>query len=506
MRKLLLLLLLLPFYLNAQVVSDAVIKSNTNTLIRNANPVLRASHSMINDQLTDSKMSRVENNQISGTNTYYISLAWVNSYSKGLTIPGFFTNGNTGSSTINVNLLGSIPIQIKGIGLSGGEIQPNIPYTLIYDGSNFQLNGGIVGYSGVANRISITSSSIDIASSYIGQSSITTLGTIVTGTWNSVRLTAPYVPQGSANSIWGVAGSSISDQSSIVAGLDGQILRRNGATLGFGSIDLSNSNTVGVSILGTANGGTGTSTPNLVAGSNVTITGTWPNQTINSTGGSGISGLTTDYLPIATSATTLGNSVIKKSSATNYYTDFSNNGNTQFAVVNSTSGSAANAILAVQAGTAFGQIIEYSQGHVSKANILEIISNGNIFMTPLSGVWLPHLAGSSSTPGISAGVGAGTSPTVSITGTDLSGFITVTTGTTPTISATIVTITFASSYWSTPKTVLLDPANSNAALLSGVTEPFVDQADISTTIFKLTAGTTALTGSTTYKWYYTIIQ
>jgi len=40
-------------------------------------------------------------------------------------------------------------------------------------------------------------------------------------------------------------------------------------------------------ILGTANGGTGTSTPSLVAGTNVTITGTWPNQTINSSGGGG---------------------------------------------------------------------------------------------------------------------------------------------------------------------------------------------------------------------------
>jgi hypothetical protein len=36
-----------------------------------------------------------------------------------------------------------------------------------------------------------------------------------------------------------------------------------------------------------ANGGTGTTSPSLVAGSNVTISGTWPNQTINSTGGGG---------------------------------------------------------------------------------------------------------------------------------------------------------------------------------------------------------------------------
>jgi hypothetical protein len=41
------------------------------------------------------------------------------------------------------------------------------------------------------------------------------------------------------------------------------------------------------------NGGTGTSTPALVAGTNVTITGTWPNQTINSSGGGGGSGTVT---------------------------------------------------------------------------------------------------------------------------------------------------------------------------------------------------------------------
>jgi hypothetical protein len=40
-------------------------------------------------------------------------------------------------------------------------------------------------------------------------------------------------------------------------------------------------------LLPVANGGTGTATPALVAGTNVTITGTWPNQTVNSTGGGG---------------------------------------------------------------------------------------------------------------------------------------------------------------------------------------------------------------------------
>lgn len=38
-------------------------------------------------------------------------------------------------------------------------------------------------------------------------------------------------------------------------------------------------------ILPVANGGTGTASPSLVAGTNVTVTGSWPNQTVASTGG-----------------------------------------------------------------------------------------------------------------------------------------------------------------------------------------------------------------------------
>lgn len=38
-------------------------------------------------------------------------------------------------------------------------------------------------------------------------------------------------------------------------------------------------------VLKVANGGTGTATPSLVAGTNVTISGTWPNQTISASGG-----------------------------------------------------------------------------------------------------------------------------------------------------------------------------------------------------------------------------
>jgi hypothetical protein len=53
-----------------------------------------------------------------------------------------------------------------------------------------------------------------------------------------------------------------------------------------------NQNTTGTAaglstILAVASGGTGTATPALVAGSNITITGTWPNQTVTAAGGGG---------------------------------------------------------------------------------------------------------------------------------------------------------------------------------------------------------------------------
>jgi hypothetical protein len=72
--------------------------------------------------------------------------------------------------------------------------------------------------------------------------------------------------------------------------------------------------TTGVTgILPVANGGTATATPSLVQGTGVTITGTWPNQTIAATGSGGTvtsvdvsggtTGLTTSGGPISTSGT-----------------------------------------------------------------------------------------------------------------------------------------------------------------------------------------------------------
>jgi hypothetical protein len=77
----------------------------------------------------------------------------------------------------------------------------------------------------------------------------------------------------------------------------GQYLRGDGTDVVMSAIQVAdvptlNQNTTGTAsnvtgIVAVVNGGTGTTTPNLVAGTNVTITGTWPNQTINASGGGG---------------------------------------------------------------------------------------------------------------------------------------------------------------------------------------------------------------------------
>jgi hypothetical protein len=121
-------------------------------------------------------------------------------------------------------------------------------------------------------------------------------------------------------------------------------------------------------------------------------------------------------------------------------------------------------------------------------------------------VGLQHLIGTSSAPTIAAGAGAGTSPTVSISGTDISGVVSVTSGTTPTGSAVVVTITFNVAYGAAPKAINLTPANANAAGLGTTSMVFIDSAGITTTTFAITSGTIGLVAATSYKWYYQAIQ
>jgi hypothetical protein len=59
-------------------------------------------------------------------------------------------------------------------------------------GDGLTLTGSTFDVIGTADRISVAANSVDIASTYVGQSSITTLGTIGTGTWQASIVSPTY--------------------------------------------------------------------------------------------------------------------------------------------------------------------------------------------------------------------------------------------------------------------------------------------------------------------------
>lgn len=59
-------------------------------------------------------------------------------------------------------------------------------------GDGLTLTGTTFAVGGTADRITVNADSVDIASTYVGQSSITTVGTITSGTWNGSTIGVEY--------------------------------------------------------------------------------------------------------------------------------------------------------------------------------------------------------------------------------------------------------------------------------------------------------------------------
>jgi hypothetical protein len=118
-------------------------------------------------------------------------------------------------------------------------------------------------------------------------------------------------------------------------------------------------------------------------------------------------------------------------------------------------------------------------------------------------VTLPLLVGSGSAPSISAGAGAGTSPTVSLAGTNLAGEITITTGTAPTASATVATITLAGgAAFPNHAEPILQPMNAAAHALTGAAGVYCPQGG--TTSWTVSSDSSALPASTTLVYRYQV--
>lgn len=119
-----------------------------------------------------------------------------------------------------------------------------------------------------------------------------------------------------------------------------------------------------------------------------------------------------------------------------------------------------------------------------------------------------HLIGTTAAPAAVKGDGAGASGTASVSGTDMSGTITITTDAadTPSANATIATVTFSRVYNTTPR-VVFSPANTTANTLAyGVVQ--INQSDVTAEGFIVKSGATPLTATTaaTYVYNYVVVQ
>ena len=127
-----------------------------------------------------------------------------------------------------------------------------------------------------------------------------------TGTVNGITLTGTVTSTGSLTLGGTLTGVNLASQ------VTGTLPIANGGT-GTTSTTFVNAATNVTGILPIANGGTATATPNLTAGSGVTISGTWPNQTIAATGSGGTITSVTASSPLASSGGTTPNISITSS-------------------------------------------------------------------------------------------------------------------------------------------------------------------------------------------------
>jgi len=97
-------------------------------------------------------------------------------------------------------------------------------------GTGLTLTSGVLDVVGTTNRITANADSIDIASTYVGQSSITTLGTITTGTWSGTAIASTKGGTGLSSYTLGdlLYSSATNTLSTLAAGTSGQVLQMNG--------------------------------------------------------------------------------------------------------------------------------------------------------------------------------------------------------------------------------------------------------------------------------------
>jgi hypothetical protein len=229
--------------------------------------------------------------------------------------PSSGTATNLTGLPLSTGVTGTLPVANGGTGTATPSIVAGTNVTVTGTWPNQTINSTATGTGDVVGPASSTDNAVarfDSTTGKIIQNSgvvINDSGEVTVGVWKGTEIGLSYGGTGASTasqargnilpSYAGNAGKVLAvntgatDVEYISAGGTGTVtsVAVSGGTTGLttsgGPITASGTITLG-GTLAVASGGTGTATPSLVAGTNVTITGSWPNQTINATaGGSG---------------------------------------------------------------------------------------------------------------------------------------------------------------------------------------------------------------------------
>jgi hypothetical protein len=106
---------------------------------------------------------------------------WTQFSGAGTYIGGDGLTLNGGTFSVNVAASGGIEISSDALQLKSGVAGDGLTYS-----------SGVIAVGGTTDRISVTADAIDISSTYAGQSTIVTVGTIGTGTWQGTVVGSTY--------------------------------------------------------------------------------------------------------------------------------------------------------------------------------------------------------------------------------------------------------------------------------------------------------------------------
>lgn len=175
--------------------------------------------------------------------TAYADSGWV------LSTDGTITLGTTALSFVQFSGAGSITAG-DGLSKTGNTLAVNVANGIEISGDNVQLassvagdgltyTSGVIAVVGTSNRISVTADAIDISTSYVGQNTITTLGTVTTGTWNATAIASAYGGTGFTTYSKGdfLYASAANTLSKLTAGTNGQTLQLQDGVPYWGDLD-----------------------------------------------------------------------------------------------------------------------------------------------------------------------------------------------------------------------------------------------------------------------------